>query len=100
MLLWPEDGYLVLAGRAMEGVGFIVLAILCSLYANLSVSQRHLALSAALVATWIPAGQLLASLAAPVFLARGLWEPLWWPGIALTATTARKSTRRNSSPQC
>src|SRR3546814_2072190 len=27
MLLRPEDGYLVLAGRALEGVGFIVMAI-------------------------------------------------------------------------
>ncbi|MET4700471.1 putative MFS family arabinose efflux permease [Constrictibacter sp. MBR-5] len=88
MLLWPENGWLVLAGRTLEGVGFIVLAILCSLYANLSVGARHLALAAALVATWIPLGQLLASLSAPVFLARGLWEPLWWLGIALTGATA------------
>ncbi|MFN4090094.1 MAG: MFS transporter [Alphaproteobacteria bacterium] len=88
MLLRPENGWLVLAGRAMEGVGFIVLAILCSLYANLSVGARHVALAAALVATWIPAGQLLASLAAPPFLAVGAWEGLWWLGLALTAATA------------
>ena len=88
MLAWPENGWLVLAGRALEGVGFIVLAILCSFYANLSVGARHVALAAALVATWIPLGQLLASLTAPVFLARDMWEPLWWLGLLLTAATA------------
>ena len=87
-LLWPESGVLLLLGRGLEGVGFIVLAILCSVFANVSISPRHLPIAAALVATWIPAGQLLASLAAPVFLRREEWEPLWWLSLAVTLATA------------
>ncbi len=97
MLLRPQDGMLVLIGRGLEGLGFIVLAILCSLYANLSTGARHLALAAALVATWIPAGQLLASVTAPPFLAYDLWQPLWWLGIALTAATALWAVRLGRS---
>ena len=87
-LLWPESGAVVLLGRGLEGVGFIVLAILCSVFANISISPRHLPIAAALVATWIPGGQLLANLVAPVFLRRGEWEPLWWLSLAATLATA------------
>jgi predicted MFS family arabinose efflux permease len=87
-LLWPESGGLVLVGRGLEGVGFIVLAILCSVFANISISPRHLPVAAALVATWIPGGQLLANLMAPWFLARDLWAPLWWIALAATVATA------------
>ncbi len=88
MLQWPESGALVLFGRGLEGVGFIILAILCSVFANLSISPRHLPIAAALVAAWIPGGQLLANLLAPPILARGAWAPLWWIALALTVLTA------------
>ena len=87
-VLLPESGAVVLFGRALEGVGFIILAILCSVFANLSISPRHLPISAALVATWIPAGQLLAILVAPTVLARDAWVPLWWLSLAATLGTA------------
>lgn len=87
-LLLPESGWLVLFGRGLEGIAFIILAILCSVFANLSISQRHLPIAAALVATWIPGGQLLANLVAPTFLRHGVWEPLWWLSVAATLATA------------
>lgn len=84
----PQSGLVVLAGRALEGVGFIILALACSALANLNASPRHLPVVAALVAAWIPVGQLLANAVAPVFVAAGQWKPVWWIGLALTLLTA------------
>ena len=87
-LAWPESGLLVLAGRALEGIGFIILALACSALANLNASARHLPVVAALVAAWIPLGQLLANAIAPAFVAAEVWEPVWWIGLGFTAVTA------------
>lgn len=87
-LAWPESGLLVLAGRALEGIGFIILALACSALANLNASARHLPVVAALVAAWIPLGQLLANAIVPAFVAAEVWEPVWWIGLGFTAVTA------------
>lgn len=83
----PEDGMVVLAARTLEGVGFAVLAIAGPTFATVNAGPRHLPIAAALTATWIPIGQVLAGAVAIPFLATGRWEPLWWVaiGVALAA---------------
>jgi len=87
-LAWAENGFVVLAGRALEGVGFTLCAVVGPLIANLSASRRRLPLVIALTATWIPAGQVVASLVALPLVAAASWRPLWWLGIALTLALA------------
>lgn len=79
----PEDGITVLAARTLEGIGFAVLAIAGPTFATVNAGPRHLPIAAALTATWIPIGQVLAGAVAVPFLATGRWEPLWWVAIAV-----------------
>jgi MFS family permease len=81
-LLAPENGWLMLAGRGLEGIGFAVLAIAGPVLANASATARQLPLVAALTASWIPIGQLGATAAAPIAFAGAGWPVLWWLGIA------------------
>jgi len=83
--LWlPESGWSVLAGRALEGVGFAVLAIAGPLLANAHAAAGHLPIVVALTAAWIPIGQLAATAAAPAAFATLGWPGLWWLAILLT----------------
>jgi MFS family permease len=84
-LLAPESGWLVLASRGLEGVAFAVLAIGGPALANANASQRSLPLVAGLMATWIPVGQLTATVLAPVAIAAASWRMLWYVGIGATA---------------
>ena len=77
VLLWPGQGLLVLGARTLEGVAFAVLAIAGPALANREASPRDLPMIIGLTATWIPAGQLAASLMAPASLAFGAWQALW-----------------------
>lgn len=83
-LAWPESGWVVLAGRGLEGIGFSVLAIAGPLLANAHAAAGHLPLVVALTAAWIPIGQLAATAAAPVAFATLGWPGLWWLAILLT----------------
>jgi MFS family permease len=84
-LLVPESGWLVLASRGLEGIAFAVLAIGGPALANANASQRSLPLVAGLMATWIPVGQLTATVLAPVAIAAASWRMLWYVGIGATA---------------
>ncbi len=75
----PESGWVMLAGRALEGVGFAVLAISGPLLANVSAAPRHLPIVAGLAASWIPVGQIAATLMAYLWQD---WRMLWAIGIA------------------
>ncbi|BBK39786.1 MFS transporter [Allostella sp. ATCC 35155] len=79
----PEDGATVLAARTLEGIGFAILAIAGPTFATVNAGPRHLPIAAALTATWIPIGQVLAGALAIPFLASGQWQPLWWLAIAV-----------------
>jgi MFS family permease len=83
-LLWPAQGLLVLAARALEGVAFAILAIAGPTLVNRAASRRHLPLAIALTATWIPVGQLTASLLAPPALALHGWQALWLAAMAMS----------------
>ncbi len=78
----PENGWVVLAGRGLEGIGFAVLAIAGPVLANANATARQLPLIAGLLASWIPIGQLGATAAAPAAFAGPGWQALWWLGIA------------------
>lgn len=94
-LLIPSSGPVVLFARGLEGIAFAVFAIAGPVLANREASPRHLPLIIGLVATWIPAGQIAATLSAPAAFALYGWQPLWWLAIigclALVAWTYRLS---------
>ncbi len=97
----PASGAMMLASRALEGAGFTILAIAGPLIAAGAADARHRPLVIGLSATWIPAGQVLANLAALPAIARGVWTPLWWVGMALTgllAAFALARHRRTGAP--
>lgn len=81
-LMAPENGWVVLAGRGLEGIGFAVLAIAGPVLANANATARQLPIVAGLSASWIPIGQLGATAAAPAAFAGPGWQALWWLGIA------------------
>lgn len=85
-LLRPDLGWLVLAARGLEGIGFAVLAIAGPVLANGNAAARHLPLVASLTASWIPIGQLAAIGLAPVAFAVADWRALWW--VAIVASLA------------
>jgi len=78
----PQAGAVVLAGRGLEGLGFAVLAVAGPALANANAPIASAALVAGLSAAWIPIGQLTATGLAPLALASGGWQVLWWLGIA------------------
>lgn len=80
----PESGWLMLAARGLEGIAFAVLAIGGPALASANASQRSLPLVAGLMATWIPVGQLTATMLAPVAIAFSSWRLLWYVGIGAT----------------
>ena len=77
VLALPESGWLVLLGRALEGIGFAFLAICGHLLANANAPVRHLPLVVGMTAAWIPVGQLAAMLLAPFGFAWLGWQSLW-----------------------
>ena len=84
----PENGAAMLVGRGLEGVGYTICAIAGPLIANLNASPRQLPLVIGLTATWVPVGQLIASLISLPVVALDQWRPLWWVGIGLTVALA------------
>ncbi len=82
VLLAPQFGWLVLAGRALEGLGFSILALIGPASASANAARFHLPLVAALSATWIPVGQMSAALVALPTQDAELWRPVWWVAIA------------------
>jgi MFS family permease len=78
----PEFGWVVLFARSLEGLGFAIMAIGGPVLANSNAAPRHLPIVVGLTATWIPVGQLIAAVLAPLALASLGWQLLWWISIA------------------
>jgi MFS family permease len=101
VLIWLAHGVLVLAARALDGVAFAVLAIAGPTLANTGAGPRHLSVVIGLTATWIPVGQLSASLVAglvaPAAGALGSWRTLWTVAIALSILMAVWTVRLHRS---
>jgi len=87
-LAWPDNGSLVLAARAIEGIGYAVLAIAGPVIANRSATERHLPFVAGVAAVWVPVGQITALVAARFTLADVGWQALWWLSLLLVALLA------------
>ncbi len=88
MMIWPENGWLFLAARAVEGVAFAILAIAGPSICTANAGPGGLAIASGIVAAWIPVGGLIASLiAAGIGLDEtgGNWRVLWIAGIAASA---------------
>jgi MFS family permease len=83
-LVAPSQGWVMLAGRALEGTAFALAAIAGPTLAGSSAGTQHRAIAIALVSAWIPIGQIAAGLLAPVALAAGHWQWLWLVAIAAT----------------
>ncbi len=84
----PENHAAMLIARGLEGVGYTICGIAGPLIANLNASPRQLPLVIGLTATWVPVGQLIASLISLPVVALGQWRPLWWVGIGATLALA------------
>ena len=83
LALWmPEQGMVVLFGRGLEGIAFAVLAIAGPVLAHRNASEKSLPIIIGLTATWIPMGQLSATLLAPAALSTYGWQSLWVVAIA------------------
>jgi MFS family permease len=80
-LIWPQSGWVMLAARALEGIGFTVLAIIGPTLANRQAAPRDLPLVIGATAAWIPIGQMAAVLLAPAALALQGWQSLWVAGL-------------------
>ncbi len=87
-LAFPENASVMLASRAVEGLGAAVLAVCMPAFANMSAGPKHLPIVIAAQATWIPVGQLVANLVAQPAVAEALWQPVWWFGAAATVGIA------------
>lgn len=84
----PDSGAAMLASRTIEGLGAAVLAVCMPAFANMNAGPGHLPIVIAVQATWIPVGQVTANLIAQPSVALGLWQPVWWAGIAATVAVA------------
>ena len=87
-LALPANAWVVLAGRALEGAGFAVLAIAGPVLANAYASPRLLPIVVGLTASWIPVGQLGATALAPIAFAGVGWQMLWHAAIAASLAMA------------
>ena len=88
MMLWPVFGWLFLAARAMEGVAFAILAIAGAAICTANAGTRGLAVAAALIATWIPMGALIANLLTAGLVDWAGWRALWAIGLVATGAMA------------
>ncbi len=84
-LAWPEWGWLVLGARGLESIGFTILAVIGPTMCTRNAAQHHLPFAAALIATWIPAGGLIANGLALMAPTAETWRFLWWFGIGVSA---------------
>lgn len=80
-LVWPQSGWVMLIARALEGIGFAMLAIIGPTLANRRTKPRDLPIVIGATAAWIPIGQLAAALVAPAALSIQGWQSLWVLGL-------------------
>lgn len=81
-LALPENAWLMLGSRLVEGVGAAILAVCMPAYANMNAQPSHLPIVIGMQSCWIPVGQLGANAVAQPSVAIGSWQPVWWAGIA------------------
>ncbi len=82
-LLTPFYPDVMLVSRAIESVGYAILSVVGVVLAVGAAAPRDKSLAAALWATWIPVGQVMAALVSIPALEFGLWQLGWVVGMAL-----------------
>lgn len=81
-LLATSAGMLLL-GRVIEGIGFVLVIVAApTLMASLA-SAAHGRLVLGLWSTWLPAGGIVVMLAAPALLSQAGWRAVWMLSLAL-----------------
>lgn len=84
----PDDAWVVLGSRALEGFAFAVFAIAGPVYTNRHAGPAHLPLAIALSAIWIPVGQIAANLLVPIAELGLGWRLGWLATAGATALMA------------
>lgn len=83
-LLGAASPWMMTAGRALEGIGTALAAVVGASLATDFAAPRHRPLAITLFAAWIPTGQLLSiGIGAPA-LALGVWQLAWVGAAAAT----------------
>jgi MFS family permease len=82
-LLTPLCPDVMLVSRAIESMGYAILSVVGVVLAVGAAAPRDKSLAAALWATWIPVGQVMAALVSIPALEFGLWQLGWVVGMAL-----------------
>lgn len=83
--LWAaSDPWLMLASRALEGVGTAIAGVVGAILAAEFASDRHRPIAIALFSAWIPFGQLLAIATGLPAIAYQAWQISWIASAILT----------------
>jgi MFS family permease len=91
----------LLASRFAEGIGFLMVAIGAPTLIARVAAPRHLKLALGIWGAYMPAGQSLMMLLAPLILAPYGWRALWLANVALVvlfALAMAVATRRLAAP--
>jgi MFS family permease len=84
-----ESGTMLLAIRAVAGIGYLMTAVACPpLIARIAATDRDRAFALALWGSFLPVGIALADAGAAALLEPVGWRGLFWAGAAVTAVTA------------
>jgi len=84
-MLAPYSITAVLAGRALEGIGFSIIAVAFPAFAARAAASRDLGLVTGLLSAWIPFGQITGGLLALILKAP---MQIWGAGFCLTIVLA------------
>jgi MFS family permease len=84
---FAQDAALLLIGRAIEGVGVSIIAVVAPALISLWFEPQERGLPMGIWAAWVPVGSVIAFNTAPVLEAALGWRSVWWFG-ALFALAA------------
>lgn len=73
---------LLLAGRVLEGLGYLAVAVSMPAFISRICSPANRPIAMGVWGTFVPAGITICMLAAPMLSAHGGWRLLWWVGVA------------------
>lgn len=79
---WARDAYTLLALRAVEGLGFLLVSMPAPSLIRHLVDPLRMSVMLGLWGTYMPLGTALALLCGPLVIALSGWE-LWWWGLAV-----------------
>ncbi len=79
---WARDAYTLLALRAVEGLGFLLVSMPAPSLIRHLVDPQRMSVMLGLWGTYMPLGTALALLCGPLVIALSGWE-LWWWGLAV-----------------